>query len=400
MAERVLSAMSQRVLEELTTGPKAVTKGTSLARIQSVLECDEAVAEVVVAELQAAGYIRESDGGKRIPLRSTPVDPDTGRFTRAIESVAADAMKADRLLQQTVQRHASSPPAIDSSGWAATHGLRALTMLSIAWERGWYELVCSFAAPLGRLLRAAGQPESAREAVAIGIDAENRLRQVRLATLWMVKASVSSDLGLPGEAERYATIAVVRALEAADENLLASAYGCRGDIRERTGHSAAALEDFERAAAVSAGTVSPGDASGQQASSPFAQARFHAAMSRLDKVAGQLASQHDTAARTEILSILGDALSSAAHADPLWIQMARAVRALREMLPSLDAAEVVMTVARHADSTGRLALAREYYEQAIDLYRAAHHPQQAETARALLDALDVRDTGQGHAKPR
>jgi hypothetical protein len=28
MAERVLSAMSQRVLEELTSGPKAVTKGT------------------------------------------------------------------------------------------------------------------------------------------------------------------------------------------------------------------------------------------------------------------------------------------------------------------------------------------------------------------------------------
>lgn len=103
MAERVLSAMSQRVLAELTTGPKAVTEGTSLARIQGVLGCDEAVADVVVAELEAAGYIRDSGGGKRIPLRSTPIDADTGRFRRAIERVAADAVKADKLLQRNRQ---------------------------------------------------------------------------------------------------------------------------------------------------------------------------------------------------------------------------------------------------------------------------------------------------------
>jgi hypothetical protein len=59
-----------------------------------------------------------------------------------------------------------------------------------------------------------------------------------------------------------------------------------------------------------------------------------------------------------------------------------------------------MTVARHADSIGRADLARGYYEQAIRRYRAAHHPQQADTARALLAALDVRGGPQGHAPPQ
>jgi hypothetical protein len=346
MAERGLSVMSQLVLAELTSGHRAVTEGTSLARIQRILECDETVAVVVVAELEAAGYIRDSGGGKRIPIRSTAVDADTDRFTRAIESVAAEAVQADRLLrahqvqlQPTGQRPATSLSTVDGDEWVAAHGTRAQAMLSIAWERGWYALVCSFAGPLGSLLRAAGQPGNARDAITIGIDAENRLRQMRLADLWILQAGVLSDLGQHTEAERSATVALVRALEAADDRLVTAAYICRGEIRERVGRSAEAVDDYERAAAGRASSWPMGDSSEPHVSPPPAQARFDAAMTRLETAAGQLASHRDPFARTEILSLLGDALRVAAHADPLWIRMARAVRALQEMLPSLDAAE-------------------------------------------------------------
>lgn len=404
MAERGLSAMSRRVLAELTSGQRAVAEGTSLARIQRVLGCDETVAVVVVAELEAAGYIRDSGGGKRIPIRPTAKDADTSRFTQAIESVAADAVQADRLLreqqakvQSTGRGPAASLSTVDGGDWVAAHGTRALAMLSIARERGWYELVCSFAGALGSLLRAARQSENARDAIAIGIDAENRLRQIRLADLWILQAGVLSDLGQHAEAERSATVAVVRALEAADDRLVTLAYSCRGEIRERVGRSGEAVEDYERAAAGSASGWPRGDPSEPKVGPSLAQARFDAAMTRLETAAGQLASHRDPFARTEILSLLGDALGSVAHADPLWVRMARAVRALQEMLPSLDAAEVVMTVARHAVSIGRADLAREYYEQAISRYRAAHYPHQADTARALLAALDVRDSPQRHA---
>ncbi|ALG08215.1 hypothetical protein AOZ06_16020 [Kibdelosporangium phytohabitans] len=73
---------------------------------------------------------------------------------------------------------------------------------------------------------------------------------------------------------------------------------------------------------------------------------------------------------------------------------------MRELLLSPDAAHVVMTVAPHADKAGQVDLARQHYRQAIDLYTAAHSSDQADTARARLDASQARQTTTGHTPSR
>jgi tetratricopeptide (TPR) repeat protein len=388
----VLSTLSEQVLRELTIGSHAVARQTSVKRIQGLVGGDVERAHVVVAELEAAGHVTKVvEDEQRLRLHVPPLDANLGLFRTAVEVVADEAKEADRLLRAGGE--------LDVGAWIAAQGVRVQASLTAGWEHGWHDIVWLGAAALARLLRAAGHPEQAGDAVYIGMDALNRLYKEHLAALWELRAAILSDLHQHEEADRASTVALVHALETADDELVATAYSCRASVRNHAGRLGDAVDDYDQAVAATrrVGGERSEPAQRMQANAALT-ARFDAALTQLEHAAGLHSARGGRVDHARMLSILSEVLGYAEQVDPAAIRLARAVRALQELIPSQEAADILMMVARHAERTGQLALARESYEQVIARYIAAGQPQQADVVRAQLSSLNEHDSPTGGAE--
>ncbi|TCO43744.1 hypothetical protein [Actinocrispum wychmicini] len=406
MAGRALSSMSTLVLRELTAGPRAVLGWTSLHRVEGLVGGDTEVARVVVAELEAAGHVtRQPGGGERLYVHVPPVEPNPDRFKTLVESLMREAVEVDHRVHADIDLATDEVGLVafgramparrqDAEEWVGGQGLRALTMLTVAWERGWYDLVWPFSAALGGLFRVADHHDHAREAVRMGIDAVYRLHRTHLSSLRMLEARLLSDRDQHEDAERAATAALLCALQAADSDTVMTAYGARGQVREHAGRLADAANDFDRALT----TARSHNAAQRPPSEAVLAARFDAVLTRLERAATLLGAQADPVDHARLVDALTEALGYAQQADPTRTRLARAVGALQEMIPQREAADLVLLVGKHAEQTGRIAEAREYYRRAMARYDAADLPQQAEEVRTLLTSLTRPEDPPGRAE--
>jgi hypothetical protein len=404
MVERGLSTRARLVLDEATTGPNAVTEGISLGRIQRILKADDAkVAEVVVLELDAAGYIRNHGEGKRIRIRASAVDPDMGRFTRAIEVMAAEVVDLMPPLDSGEAGGswgagpvAAPPSTRRADEWVAAEGVRAQTMLAIAIEHGWYSIVCSVADPLARLWHAAGRLDDARATLEMGFTAERRRCKERLAELHMSHAGVLSDQNWHDNAESAATAAVVCAWEAGKHGLVAAAYDSRAAVRERGGKPAWAMEDRELALIAARQDGRPEQSADLlTGKAERADARYVAAMRSLQSAVAELAGPGTPINTDLLLALLTEAMGDLRHADPAGLHIARLLQTVREILPGIRAAEIAEMAGHVAQRHALHAVARACFQQAADLYEGGGRREQADRVGELLTRLGRAGDGHG-----
>ncbi|CAM3756725.1 hypothetical protein KIPE111705_23415 [Kibdelosporangium persicum] len=389
-------------MDELVARRRATPVTTSLLRVQAILSCEPEVARVIVHELEAAGYAEQSEG-RAIRVSPTPHGGDVTKFLNLLQAVAGEAAQKARLVRDRDRWWSRGTPAREVmplpdevSGWLATHGLAAQTMVAVASEHGWYDVVRPFAQDLVDLWCATRQFGHALDALNAALDAETHVRQSRIAELQMIRARLLDAAGgRYDEALRAALSAVVSAWETGSTELVASAYQARAEVYQHGGHSTLALYDYGRVEALARRAVQDaplGDTSVVAIDPVFAAARFDDAMRRLEEAAVDLAVAPDTQGFANVLSLLADTLAATGEADPAGIRIARFVKKATTTLPDAEAAAIAITVGHSAEQAGHVKLARTCYGLAAIHYTGAGQPHEAAAARERLVALDQADS--------
>ncbi|MCE7006921.1 DUF2694 domain-containing protein [Kibdelosporangium philippinense] len=363
-----------------------------MSDIESILDCARDVAQVIVDELDAAGYIQSGDAGRIIVLRRSH-GGRSGLFYNVVSEVSDETDRLARLVGEADMRSLNQrlprdiPVPEDVREWIGTHGVRAQTMLTIVWEHGWAGLARRLADGLARLWFAVDQFENAAVAVGIAQEAQAAIHHERSAELSMRHAEVLSATGRTDDAVRAATSAVLHAHEAANTDLLASAYQVRGEIHHQGHNPVAAVQDYqlaERAALRAVRHAPLDDRSVLRTDPDRVTARVSNAITPLDRAAASLTVGPDPRMYAALLVERANELSIAGQADAVGVQLARLVRKFTGTLPEVEAADIATTVGRAAERNGQADLANLCYLLAAEHYTGAGQYEDAKRVDGLL----------------
>ncbi|ALG06410.1 hypothetical protein AOZ06_05250 [Kibdelosporangium phytohabitans] len=379
---------------------------TSLSGVQSILDASAGgtavpveVADAIVEELDAAGYLETRDGhgvtvlpeshGGRVSIAHGVLDDLVTQLVGVL-SVSGDI--------NDPQSSTLSVTSVDLDPvrqWSDRQGMRAQTWLAIAWEHGWVSHASRLAAVLSRMWIVLGKFDHAAAALAVAQDAESAAAQERMADLWACRTRAFSDAHRYDDAVESATSALLCALETGSHDRVAAAYDLRGDMCGRAGRLAESVRDLwiaDRHARQAVRRAPLGDRSCVRIDPKQVEARLTEAKARLEAAAVSSAWAWGPSAEEQGLLATAYVAHSliADNTDEAGVYLARVVRESVTALPDAAAARIATTLGQKAQTSGLLDVAISYFDLAVDRYDSVGRHDDATATRVLRDRVMAR----------